>query len=199
MDPRPGTDHRREARYRALVDQVGKPLARYLGRRTDPEEARDVWADALLVLWRRLDDVPADAALPWAYGVARRCLANARRARTRRLALVRRVGAQREQQAGLDGRPSTEQQPGEASDPELTDALSHLSEADQELLRLSAWEDLAPAQIAVVLGTTPNAVSIRLHRARQRLREELEARGRPRKIDTTSAHRSSGHTKEETA
>lgn len=34
---------------------------------------------------------------------------------------------------------------------------------------LWAWEDLRPADIAVVLGITVNAVHIRLHRARGRL------------------------------
>ena len=43
----------------------------------------------------------------------------------------------------------------------------------REVLRLWAWEELAPREIAVVLGTTPNAVSIRLHRAKARLRDEL--------------------------
>jgi len=46
---------------------------------------------------------------------------------------------------------------------------------DQELLRLWAWEELTPGQIAAVLGTTPNAVSIRLHRARGRLANLLQA------------------------
>ena len=44
---------------------------------------------------------------------------------------------------------------------------------DADLLRLWAWEQLTPAEIAVVLDTTPNAVSIRLHRAKAALREAL--------------------------
>jgi RNA polymerase sigma-70 factor (ECF subfamily) len=43
------------------------------------------------------------------------------------------------------------------------------------VLRLWAWEQLAPREIAVVLGVTPNAASIRLHRATRRLRERLGA------------------------
>ena len=41
------------------------------------------------------------------------------------------------------------------------------------MLRLWAWEDLRPQEIAVVLGITANAASIRLHRAKGRLAAEL--------------------------
>lgn len=44
---------------------------------------------------------------------------------------------------------------------------------DAELVRLWAWEELGPAEIALVVGLSPNAVSIRLHRARQKLRSML--------------------------
>jgi len=44
-----------------------------------------------------------------------------------------------------------------------------LNEADREVLRLWAWEQLEPGEIAVVLGSTPNAVSLRLSRAKRRL------------------------------
>lgn len=59
--------------------------------------------------------------------------------------------------------------------PEVLDALGQgqLAPTDQEVLRLTAWEGLAPAEIARVLGISPNAAAIRLHRARGRLRHEL--------------------------
>ena len=59
------------------------------------------------------------------------------------------------------------------------DALDGLPEPDRELLRLWAWEQLPPREIAVVLGITPNAASIRLHRATQKLKAELERRKDP--------------------
>ncbi|HWT23737.1 MAG TPA: sigma-70 family RNA polymerase sigma factor, partial [Solirubrobacteraceae bacterium] len=48
-----------------------------------------------------------------------------------------------------------------------------LGDKDREVLRLWAWEQLAPREIAVVLGITPNAASVRLHRATKRLRDSL--------------------------
>jgi RNA polymerase sigma-70 factor, ECF subfamily len=54
----------------------------YALRRASPDAAQDVVADTFLVVWRRLEDVPADA-LPWLYGIARRVLANQRRSADR--------------------------------------------------------------------------------------------------------------------
>ena len=153
----------RSDRFEALARESLEPLRRYLARRTDAETAADVLGDTLLVAWRRLDDVPAEP-LPWLYGVARNCLANAERGVRRRARLAARLAAQ----------------PVEAAaDPDAThlhEVLEELGETDRELVRLWAWEQLAPAEIATVVGLTPNAVSIRLTRARQRLRELLVAR-----------------------
>jgi RNA polymerase sigma-70 factor (ECF subfamily) len=51
--------------------------------------------------------------------------------------------------------------------------LSTLPDDDRELLTLVAWEGLTPAQAAGVLGLTPGATRVRLHRARTRLRAAL--------------------------
>ena len=71
----------RETRFARLAHEVGEPLRRYVVRRVPAAAVDDVLADTFLALWRRLDDVPEDDPLPWAYAVARGCLANARRAR----------------------------------------------------------------------------------------------------------------------
>jgi RNA polymerase sigma-70 factor (ECF subfamily) len=142
------------------VADVYAPLQRYLRRRTDPATADDVLGDVLLVLWRRADDIPADAVLPWCYGVARGCLSNSLRASARHLKLVRRIAAEPQLSPADD-------------DPVLGDALHALPDGDRELLRLWAWENLAPREIALVLDITPNAASIRLHRATKKLKTEL--------------------------
>jgi len=169
----------RRARFEGLAQVVVEPLHRYLLRRTSAETAEDVLSETMLVLWRRIDDVPGlgteatpdpDDVLPWCYGVARGCLANARRADGRRLRLLERL-------------IRTQQRPPEeaAEHTELHAALDALGEADREMVRLWAWEGLAPRQIAEATGATPNAVSIRLHRAKARLAAQLERKnsGRP--------------------
>jgi RNA polymerase sigma-70 factor (ECF subfamily) len=57
----------------------------------------------------------------------------------------------------------------------VAEALARLSAKDRELLTLSAWEDLSPAEIAVVLGQRVGVVRVRLHRARKNLRDKLSA------------------------
>ncbi|HET8961553.1 sigma-70 family RNA polymerase sigma factor [Nocardioides sp.] len=168
-------EEQRRARFEALARELIDPLRRYLARRTDPATADDVLSDALLVCWRRLDDVP-DNALPWAYGVARNCLANAERGERRRERLVARLSvvAPPEQVAAPDDR-----------DGELLEAMAALRPEDAELLRLWAWEQLTSAEIATVLQVSANAASIRLHRAREKLREEL------RKIQQVAGHEQS--------
>ncbi|MFN2539286.1 MAG: RNA polymerase sigma factor [Mycobacteriales bacterium] len=155
------TDAERRERFEALAREVWVPVQRYLVRRAGPADAEDLVAEVLLVLWRRFDDVPPDAGLPWAYKVAQGVLANARRSQDRRLKLLRRL---------RDEPPIAP--PGD-DDPPLREALARLRPQEQEVLRLWAWEGLEARDIAVVLGVTANAAAVRLSRARHALRKEL--------------------------
>ncbi|MFI9761265.1 RNA polymerase sigma factor [Streptomyces sp. NPDC051963] len=167
------TRRQRRARFEGLAQVVTEPLHRYLVRRSAPDMVEDVLSETMLVLWRRLDQVPGvrngslpdrDEVLPWCYGVARGCLANARRADRRRLRLVERlIGVQQEP-------------PAVATDHgDLHAALDALGELDREVIRLWAWEELAPRQIAEATGMTSNAVSLRLHRAKKKIAEQLQS------------------------
>ena len=156
----------RRDRFEAVVAELYDPLQRYVRRRAAADEADDVLSDVLLTIWRRLEDVPEAAALPWSYGVARRALSNHRRAASRHLRLVERLESERP--------PARDDDPGgQLEDPELAAALAALPVADQEILRLWAWEQLEPREIALALGSTSNAVSLRLSRARQKLADAM--------------------------
>ena len=75
---------------------------------------------------------------------------------------------------------------GQDPDSPALRALAALSAADQELLRLVAWEELGNTDIAVVLGITQNAVAIRLHRARARFAQALKGQSPIRtQVDVT--------------
>jgi RNA polymerase sigma-70 factor (ECF subfamily) len=175
IEERPGDPSEdRHARFEALATQVIEPLRRYLVRRTDPATADDALAETLLVCWRRLDDVPDGDPLPWAYGVARNCLANAERAERRQRRVAARISV-------VDPPAESTRQPVDGADA-VVEALAAVRPEEAELLRLWAWEQLGASEIATVLGISPNAVSIRLHRARQHLKEEL------RKIEAPSGH-----------
>jgi RNA polymerase sigma-70 factor (ECF subfamily) len=172
----------RRDRYERIFREVYEPLQHYVLRRAAPSVVDDVVAEALCVLWRRLDEVPDELVLPWCYGVTRRCLANHRRGDTRRQQLVLRLANEPVSVAVSLGNES-----------ELTAALGELSADERELVRLWAWEQLQPREIAVVLAISANAASIRLHRAQQHLAEVL-APGR--KDSGRPGHEAVGHAKE---
>jgi RNA polymerase sigma-70 factor (ECF subfamily) len=152
------------ARFSSLYDECFPAVVAFARRRCPPDDAADVVAETFLVAWRRLPDVPDGRALPWLYGVARRAIANQRRGSARRRRLARRLAAE----LGQATPP-----PREPADLGLRRALARLAPDDLEVLRLAAWEGLAPADIATVLGCSANAASVRLHRARARLRALL--------------------------
>jgi len=163
----------RQERFALIVEQVVDPCRRYLARRTDVATADDVLSDVLLVCWRRIDEVPDDA-VPWAYGVARRALANADRAGRRQRRVAAKLAVLQP-----EGRATTDADPQAVVEgADVRQALAALPERDAELLRLWAWEDLAPAQIALVLGISVNATSLRLRRAKDKLADEITLRAR---------------------
>ncbi len=156
-----------EDRFRRLYAAHVREVLAYAVRRTvDAEDAADVVAETFLVAWRRLPAVPlGEEARPWLYGVARRTLANQRRGEHRRHRLAERLRADL---AALGAGAGAEEH-----DERLDAALASLPDDDREILRLSAWEELTPTQVARVLGISAIAARSRLHRARRRLARAL--------------------------
>src|ERR1035438_1584968 len=74
-------------RFRRLVHEHSSAIGNYIRRRLYPltlADLDDLVEETLLVVWRRIDDVPQDAELSWMIGVARNVLRNARRSKYRR-------------------------------------------------------------------------------------------------------------------
>ncbi len=76
-------------------------------------------------------------------------------------------------------------------DPALARALARLDDDEREIVRLSVWESLPPREIALVLGISANAASIRLHRVRSTLAAALGG-----KETAEAGHRPGEHMKE---
>lgn len=63
-------------------------------------------------------------------------------------------------------------------------ALGALREADREVLCLIAWDGLDQVEAAEVLGCSPGAFKVRLHRARGRLEKALVEEDGRRLLDS---------------
>ena len=161
------SDVDRDALLRALFEAQYEAVMRYARRRTDQlADAEDLVAETFSVAWRHLHQLPPpDEQTFWLYGIARRVLANQRRGHLRRVRLDARLT---QASARSAAHKSSSNLPG------VLAAMNRLSPADQEILRLVAWEGLSHAEVGVALGITPNAAGIRLHRARSRLRRAMD-------------------------
>lgn len=170
-DERPVNDSPRVAQFRVLFDDNYSLLLSYSLRRVvSLEDARDVVADVFTVAWRRWDSLPDDPVEQrmWLYGVARRVVSNRHRTEIRLSRLNDRLAGvalevESDHAASDDG----------ADLASAVRALNALSRDDREILLLSLWEDLTPSQIAAVMGRSASNVSVRLHRAKARLRKEF--------------------------
>lgn len=164
MGAPPPRDRRdREARLETVFRRHYRDVALYVRRRAEPDLVEDVVAETFLVAWRRLDEVPTNAR-PWLLGVARKTLSTQRRSTARRRSLATRLEAAESPAEGSD-------QPSELG---VAEALLRLSERDREAITLVAWEGLSPSEAALVAGQSPIAFRVRLHRAKRRLREQLD-------------------------
>lgn len=159
-----------QERFRLLFEEQWQPVYRYARRRVEESAAADVAADVFAVAWRRLDEVPPDA-LPWLYGVARRVVANHRRSVERSDRLVARVGGVL---IASGGHVETDALTSVTDQMTFAAAFQRLPEPDREVLGLIVWEGLDARRTAAVLGCGVGAVTMRLTRARRRLRALLD-------------------------
>src|SRR5665213_53799 len=160
-----------EEQFRVLYQQTYSRIAGFVTRRSrSPEDAADAIAETYLTAWRRWDQVTeGEAALYWLYKTARFVIANDQRATRARSARVQRLAIELARIA-----PAA----NSLSEDERLDALAALGQLPpkwREVVLLNAWEGLNVTAIAEVLGCTPNAVRVRLHRARRLLNQLLTA------------------------
>jgi RNA polymerase sigma-70 factor (ECF subfamily) len=153
--------------FRRLFDAHFDDLWRFARRRCpSAADADDIIAQVFAVAWRRRDELPGTGVRLWLFGVARHVLANHRRSDQRRgqlqLRLIdhHRAGHDNQEARGLLRE-------------ELGAALTSLNDDDRDVVLMRCWDGLAINDIAVLLDCTPNAVSVRLHKARRKLIDRL--------------------------
>jgi RNA polymerase sigma-70 factor (ECF subfamily) len=171
-----GTQHVEDEWLTDLFGQHSRAVLAYARRRLDSaEDAEDVVVEVFATAWRRRDAVPPEA-LPWLYATAGNVIAHVIRSDSRRTRLGAKLATVRPLHSP-DVDPAQQLVDVTAAHDVVAAALDDLSESDAELLRLWAWEQLEPAEIAEVLGCSPGTARTRMHRARSRLREALVRRG----------------------
>ena len=157
-DRRAGGPAHDAAWFEALVRQHATARAPVLGPRAGRDDAEDLAADVLAVAWRRRDDVPDGAELPWLYRTAGFVVANHRR-KGRPVP----VGDVPDEVDSDD--PAVLAMPGGAA---CARCSARSARATGEILLLNAWEGLTGDALAAGAGHLP-----------RRRRRRAEPRPRP--------------------
>lgn len=152
--------------YSTRFDALRAPIASFLYRRVDANDVDDLVSEVFAVAWRRGAPVTTGEELPWLYRVATNLVANHRRKNARADRFVASLLAP-------DTSPSAESIA--IADISLATAWGTLPPKSREVLALLAMDGLSVTEIAATLDVTPNAVSVRLNRARQQLRDALDS------------------------
>jgi RNA polymerase sigma-70 factor (ECF subfamily) len=154
--------------YRRNIDAVGRFIAR---RVSDPHTAADLTAEVFLAVIESAHGYRPErgSELGWVFGIARNVLAaQRRRAAAERGGIQRAAG--RRPLDGDDLARLEERIDAESAARRTYRALDALPEPTRQLIELIAVDGLAIAEAAAVLGVTPTAARVRLHRARKVLR-----------------------------
>jgi RNA polymerase sigma-70 factor (ECF subfamily) len=162
-----------EAFYREHVEAVQGFVARRVG---DRERAADLTAEIFLAAIGAAQRYRPGRGTPkaWLYGIARKVVAADRRQLGREQARGERLRAHalldEDDAAQIEARIEAA-----AKLRQLYEAMDQLAERERAILELVALDELSLTEAAAAVGVRPVTARVRLHRARRKLRDELEA------------------------
>lgn len=161
--------------FAVIFDRHYPTVHRYLARRVGSQAADDLasetFARALAAV--ALFDGDQPSARPWLLGIATNLVHRHHRDEVRHLRAIARSGGASTVDHGEDMARIDDRVSAQACSTALVHALLALKPADRDTLLLFAWEQLAYAEVAAVLGIPVGTVRSRLNRARTRLRRDL--------------------------
>ena len=156
-------DERFLAQFEAFFRENYERLWKYVARRVPSPNVDDVVASTLTVAWKKYSRIE-NPSLPWLIRIASYEVSNQRRANRRLAHNVTTVSLEDVEQLRMDD---------EFDGTEVAAAVGRLSKVDQEILGLIHWDGFSRSEVAEALALTVNAVSVRHHRALQRLMTQL--------------------------
>jgi RNA polymerase sigma-70 factor, ECF subfamily len=163
------------AAFGVLFDRHAQAVYAFCARRTaDLALAEDLTSITFLEAWRhrhRAPLTPGDNALPWLLGVANNVIRNARRGQRRYRTVLESLPAPLVA-------PAAEEQAISRLVTEATlrgalDAISSLSDGEQDVVLLVLWSGLSYEEAATALAIPIGTVQSRLSRARSKLQTSL--------------------------
>ncbi len=166
-----------ERAFEAIVEHyqgsVFRIALRICGNRTRAEELAQ---DAFLRLWRKLDKFDTTRPLrPWLLRLARNvCLNAVRKWQPRTVPIHGDDEDARPPEPEADGPSAHQQAAAHELAERIEDAIAELPEDYRSVVTLRHAEGMAYAEIAETLDLPLGTVKVRLHRARERLRQLLE-------------------------
>jgi len=159
------------AELSVILEEHYERLRRFVrGRVSNPEEADDIVQEVCLRAVSKLDTVRDDGRVEsWLYQIARNAIVDHYRRKRALLPLPETLVG------GVE--------PHAAGSPDLTGCMTRLLDGmdstDREALRLTALDGLKQRELAERLGLSVSGAKSRVQRARQRLRDLIEACCRP--------------------
>lgn len=158
-----------EAFYRRHVEAVTRFMARRVG---DPHTVADLVAEVFMAV---LDSAHTyrpslGSEVGWLYGIARNMLSAERQRSAREFRLTERISGRRLLDAD-DLSRLEERLDAESPARRALAAMAVLPESERAVLELVAIDQLTVGEAAAALGIRQGAARVRLHRARQSLRQ----------------------------
>lgn len=145
--------------YGRYVDRV----ASYVLRHASLRDAEDIVAETFTVAWRKRVERHADP-MPWLIVTARNITRQVRHKEISASQITARL-------IDLVETSSPSAEVTALRRGEIVDALAGLDDLSREALLLTTWDGLSGIDAARVLGITPGALRVRVHRARTAMKE----------------------------
>lgn len=160
--------------FARIFDRHHEAIYRFAWTRAGADRADDLASEVFRIAFERRHDYDPDhaSAKPWLFGIASNLAKQTHRESARREVARERTTPVERGSRVPDPEKHLRTEPGSSP---AAEAVAQLPERDREPLLLYAWGDLTYEEIAQAIDVPVGTVRSRIHRARQQVRDHLEA------------------------